>query len=97
MPNAREQWSEDRTKIPVFVEEFRNKLTKEIEEEVKDPAKGWSADDKSIAEAIRGGEKIPYHRWVYDKLCRLGQDLRLSWQEIDSLIDMIMEKRGGEK
>lgn len=86
-----ERISGSRLEDPNFLLEFRNQLAGEIEKEIEDGS--WWKNEGGDPSEIREGKKIAWHLWVNDKISRLGQDLRLSWDEIEELQRLIMEEK----
>jgi len=71
----------------------REKVAGALEELMTDPKFSWIyKDPHSIISSIRKGEKIPSDRLSYDTVVRVGQDLGLTPDEIDELVDNIFNK-----
>lgn len=94
----REQNNTSRLEDPVFVESIRSQFADEWEEVIT----GWEEvitgkgkfgeEDFEFVDKIRRGEKVPRsNKWLYDKLVRIGQDYRLSPDEIDQLKGIFLE------
>ena len=66
------------------IDQFKN----EFEEMATDPR--WDFDPQ-LVEKVRHGQKIPQDRWTEQLLVKVGQDFRLTWQEIDQLKKEIFE------
>lgn len=76
---------------PSFIEKIRQQFADEWEEMITGEGK-FSEEEYSYGEKIRAGEKVPKdHKWLYNKLVRIGQDYRLSLEEIDHLKEIFLE------
>jgi len=85
------KFNKSRIEDPAFIEKIRNQFADEWEEIIT--GKGlFDEIDYLCLEKIRAGEKVPRnHRWLHDKLVRIGQDHRLSLEEIDRLREIFLE------
>ncbi|MCX6743472.1 MAG: hypothetical protein NT116_04515, partial [Candidatus Parcubacteria bacterium] len=55
----------------------------ELEDMITDPRYKHLDFDTSVIEKLKDGKKIKYDRWAEQLLVKVGQDFRLTWQEID--------------
>ena len=74
-----------------FISKIRNQFADEWEELVTGEGH-FSQDEFGYGNKIRHGEKVPSsHKWLHDKLVRIGQDYRLTVVEIDRLKEVFLE------
>ncbi|MBI4992321.1 MAG: hypothetical protein HZB99_03815 [Candidatus Harrisonbacteria bacterium] len=76
-----------------LLSQVKDKYIEELEKMVTDPQARFSQEElELVSRFIMGKEKIPKnHKWFYDTLIRVGQDFRLTPDEIDVLIDEFSE------
>ena len=76
---------------PKFVEQVRNKFADEWEEVVT--GKGtFKKGEFEYVNKIRNAERVPSsHRWARDLLIRVGQDFKLTVEEIDRLEGLFLK------
>ena len=80
-----------RLEDPAFISKIRNQFADEWEELVTGEGH-FSQDEFGYGNKIRHGEKVPSnHKWLHDKLVRIGQDYRLTVDEIDRLKEAFLE------
>ncbi|MEK7464610.1 MAG: hypothetical protein AAB617_02435 [Patescibacteria group bacterium] len=80
----------NRLENPEFVGQIRSQFADEWEEVVT--GKGFfNEEDFAYVDKIRAGERVPKeHKWLRDKLIRIGQDYRLTPEEIDRLQEIFL-------
>ena len=64
----------------------------ELEDMITDPKYKHISFDTSVIEKLTQGQKIKWDKWTEQLLIKVGQDFRLTWQEIDELKKKIFEK-----
>ena len=75
------------------LDKAREEVAVALEELMTDPEfSRIYKDPHSTISSIRKGEKVPSDRLSYDTVVRVGQDLRLTPDEIDELTDNIFNK-----
>jgi len=75
------------------LDKAREEVAVALEELMTDPEfSRIYKDPHSIISSIRKREKVPSDRLSYDTVVRVGQDLRLTPDEIDELTDNIFNK-----
>ena len=77
--------------IPGFVDNLRERFARELEELITDPKFKNANFDINSADKIRSREKIKAPTLIRDLLVRIGQDFRLTPDEIDRLEEMFIE------
>ena len=76
---------------PSFIEAIRKQFAEEWDELITGPG-SYSEDELTYGDKILRGEKVPRtHRWLDQKLVRIGQDQRLTPDEIDKLRELFLE------
>ena len=79
---------------PLRWEDIKENVAVALEEAMTDPTYDKKyRDPHSVISSIREGKKIGFDRLDYQTVIKIGQDLRLSPDEIDMLIDKIFEKQ----
>ena len=90
MENFEEKQS--RLNDPEFISGFTNTLADELERMVTEPGSTFSENDLKIVNEFRETQKLPSgHRIFHDLLVRVGQDFRLTPDEIDTLRNRFLE------
>jgi hypothetical protein len=75
-----------------FIDKFIDVYANELEKMVTEPGSGFSEDELEIVNKFRKSKKLPRaHKWFHDLLVRVGQDFRLTPDEIDILRDKFLE------
>lgn len=75
-----------------FLDNFINAFSQELEKMVTGPGNRFSDEDMEIVGKFREFRKLPReHGWFQDLLIRVGQDFRLTPDEIEILKDRFLE------
>jgi len=75
-----------------FIEKFFNTYAEKLEEMVTQPNSRFSEEELEMVNKFRELKKLPReHRWFHDLLIKIGQDFRLTPDEIDVLKDKFLK------
>ena len=77
---------------PNFFEEIRDAVADRLDDLATDPKLDGVGFPLDMGEKIRNGEKIERSRSVRDIIISVGQDFRLTPDEIDGLEEKFLEK-----
>jgi len=78
---------------PEFYEQVREAIARRLDELAADPTLHGAGLSLDMGEAIRSGNKVESARMIHDAISGVGQDFRLTWDEIDGLKADLIKKR----
>lgn len=83
---------QSRVDNPEFIDKFIDTYASELEEMATEPKSRLTEIELNLINRFRESQKLPSsHRLFYDLLVRVGQDFRLTPDEIDILIERFLE------
>ncbi len=83
---------QQRVDDPAFLEKFLDTVADELEELATSPDHQFSDSELDIVKNFREHKKLPReHLWFHNLLVRVGQDFRLTPDEIEVLRDKFLE------
>lgn len=75
-----------------FFSQVQEAVAERLDELVTDPTLDRAGFQLDLGDKIRNGEKIPPSRMIRDAVTGVGEDFRLTRDEIDVILEKFLEK-----